>query len=103
LVPTGFDAQLHTALKNYGALVGPVGQLVTGGGGPIQVAAANDTGNDLAVIGQAVAVSETDASFAGSTSNTDILTSGVVKISESLLQDSQFDLDSWIQNAFSVR
>jgi HK97 family phage major capsid protein len=36
LVPTGFDPILHNALKNYGQIVGAVGQLTTSTGGPIQ-------------------------------------------------------------------
>lgn len=103
LVPTGFDPVLHNALKNYGQIVGAVGQLATSGGGPIQVATANDTTAGMTVIGQAVAVSENDPAVAGFTSNTDTLTSGVVKISNQLLQDAEFDLDSWIQTTFGTR
>lgn len=103
LVPTGFDPILHNALKNYGQIVGAVGQLTTSSGGPIQVATANDTTKGMTVIGEATAVSENDPAFAGFTSNTDTLTSGVVKISNQLLQDAEFDLDSWIQNTFGTR
>ena len=103
LVPTGFDPILHNALKSYGQIVGAVGQLNTSGGGPIQVATANDTAAGMTVIGQAVAVSENDPAVAGFDSYTDTLTSGVVKISNQLLQDSEFDLDSWIQSTFGTR
>ena len=103
LVPTGFDPILHTALKNYGQIVDAVGQLSTSSGGPVQVATANDTTQGMTVIGQAVAVSENDPALAGFTSNTDTLTSGVVRISAQLLQDSEFDLDSWIQTTFGTR
>jgi HK97 family phage major capsid protein len=103
LVPTGFDPILHTALKNYGQIVGAVGQLTTSSGGPIQVATANDTTQGMTVIGQAVEASENDPAFAGFTSNTDTLTSGLVKISNQLLQDAEFDLDSWIQTTFGTR
>jgi hypothetical protein len=67
------------------------------------VATANDTAAGITVIGQAVAVSENDPTVAGFDSYTDTLTSGVVKISNQLLQDSEFDLDSWIQSTFGTR
>lgn len=103
LVPQGFDPVLHLALKNYGQLPDAVSQLRTSSGNGIVVASANDTGNDLAVLGQTVAAVETDPTFASTTSYVDTLTSGVIKVSNQLLQDSEFDLDSWISNAFGVR
>jgi HK97 family phage major capsid protein len=103
LVPTGFDPILHTALLSYGQIVGAVGQLNTSGGGPIQVATANDTTKGMTVIGEATAASENDPAFAGFDSYTDTLTSGVVRISNQLLQDSEFDLESWIQATFGTR
>ena len=75
----------------------------TSSGGPLQVATANDTTKTLSVIGEATAVSENDPVFAGFTSNTDTLTSGVVKISNQLLQDAEFDLDTWLQTTFGTR
>jgi HK97 family phage major capsid protein len=108
LVPTGFDPVLHQAMKNYGALADAVGQLRTASGNPILVATANDTGNDLSVLGapsggnMAVA-GEVDPTFANTTSYVDTLTSGVIKVSNQLLQDSEFDMDSWIQQAFGTR
>lgn len=103
LVPIGFDPILHNALKNYGQIVGAVGQLSTSTGGPIMVATANDTSAGMTVIGQAVAVTENDPAVAGFNSYTDTLTSGVVKISNQLLQDAEFDLDAWIQSTFGTR
>lgn len=103
LVPVGFDPQLHVAQKSYGAIVGAVRQLVTSGGNPIRVALADDTANSMTVIGEAVAVSEVDPLVSGFTSYTDELTTGLVKVSNSLLQDSAFDVDAFIQNTFAAR
>jgi HK97 family phage major capsid protein len=103
LVPTGFDPILHAALKNYGQIVDAVGQLSTSSGGPINVATDNDTAQGLTLVGEAVAAVETDPTVAGFTSNTDTATSGVVKISNQLLQDSEFDLEAWISQKFSTR
>jgi len=49
------------------------------------------------------AVTENDPTVAGFQSFTDTATSGLVSISNQLLQDSQFDLDSWIQNKLAGR
>lgn len=103
LVPTGFDPTFHSALKSYGELLNAVNILNTSGGGPIDVAAENDTANGLTLISEATAATETDPTIAGFVSNTDTATSGLVAISNLLLQDSQFDLDSWIQNTLASR
>jgi HK97 family phage major capsid protein len=103
LVPTGFDPVLHTAMKNYGQLVAAVGQLSTSSGNSILVATANDTTKGMTVIGEATAVSENDPAFAQQTSAVDTLTSGVVKISNQLLQDSEFDIENWLASAFGTR
>jgi HK97 family phage major capsid protein len=103
LVPTGFDPTFHSALKSFGQLVDAVYTLNTGGGGPIDVATENDTAQGLTLISEATAVTENDPTVAGFQSLTDTATSGLVSISNQLLQDSQFDLDSWIQTKLAGR
>ena len=103
LVPTGFDPTFHAALKNYGQLVDAVTTLNTSGGGPIDVATENDTTQGLTLVSEATAVTENDPAVAGFQSLTDTATSGLVSISEQLLTDSQFDLDSWIQAKLATR
>ena len=103
LVPVGFDPQLHTAQKSYGAVVGAVRQFKTDDGRSLKVSLADDTGQSLTVIGEAIAVSENDPNLAGFTSNVDELTTGLVKVSNSLLKDSAFDVDYFIQNTFAAR
>jgi HK97 family phage major capsid protein len=103
LVPTGFDPTFHAALKSYGQLLDAVYTLNTGGGGPIDVATENDTAQGLTLISEATAVTENDPTVAGFQSLTDTATSGLVSISNQLLEDSQFDLDSWIQNKLAAR
>jgi len=103
LVPTGFDPTFHAALKSYGQLVDAVFTLNTGGGGPIDVATENDTAQGLTLISEATAATESDPTVGGFQSLTDTATSGLVSISNQLLQDSQFDLDSWIQNKLAGR
>ncbi|MBN9616255.1 MAG: hypothetical protein BGO25_18145 [Acidobacteriales bacterium 59-55] len=103
LVPTSFDPIFHAALKNYGQLVDAVYTLNTSGGGPIDVAMENDTTQGLTLISEATATTENDPTVSGFQSLTDTATSGLVSISNQLLQDSEFDLDSWIQNKLATR
>lgn len=103
LVPTGFDPVFHTAMKSYGALVDAVYTLTTSGGGPIDVATENDTTQGLTLVSEATAVVENDPTVGGFQSLTDTATSGLVSISNQLLEDSQFDLDTWIQNKLATR
>ncbi len=44
-----------------------------------------------------------NTNLSGFTSNVDELTTGLVKVSNSLLQDSAFDVDDFIQNTFAAR
>jgi HK97 family phage major capsid protein len=103
LVPTGFDPVLHDAVKDYGQIVDAVGQLQTSSGGVMNVALSNDTGNGLVVVGQAETAPEVDPTFSTFQSNTDLLSSGVVKITNQLLQDSEFNLANWIDTALATR
>jgi HK97 family phage major capsid protein len=103
LVPTGFDPTFHSALKSFGQLLDAVYTLNTAGGGPIDVALENDTANGLTLVSEATAVTENDPTVSGSVSLTDTATSGLVSISNQLLQDSQFNLDDWIQNKLAGR
>ena len=84
-------------------MLASVSTLTTTGSGPIDVATENDTSQGLTLISEATAVTENDPTVAGFQSLTDTATSGLVSISNQLLEDSQFDLDSWIQNKLAGR
>ena len=102
-VPTGFNDVLNNALLSYGQIASAVGQMHSSDGRSIIIPGANDTGNSVTVIGQGAANSEVDPTFVSLTSLVDTLTSGTVTISNELLQDSAFDLASWIQTQFGTR
>jgi len=55
------------------------------------------------VLGEATAVTETDPTFSGVISSTDQCSTGVVKVTLAELQDSAFDIDSWLRDAFGKR
>ena len=101
LVPTGFYPSIIQAKKSYGAILASLDSLVTDHGNPLRISLSNDTGQGLTVIGEAVAVSETDPVLSGITSSTDFVTTGVVKVSLSLVSQSGFDLEAFLtQNLY---
>ncbi|MBS1798939.1 MAG: phage major capsid protein [Acidobacteria bacterium] len=103
LVPTGFDPQFHIAQKSWGALAGAVRNFNTANGAPLRVSLSDDTANGLSLISEATAVSENDPGVSGFTSNTDEMTTGLVKVSVSLIEDSAFDIDSFVRDTFAKR
>ena len=103
-IPVGFDPVLHVAEKNYGAITTAVSRLNTETGEPISVSLVDDTANGLQLVGEGTVASEVDPSFNPRfQSSVDLLTTGSVRISNSLLLDSQFDLDNFIGTAMATR
>ena len=81
-----------------------VGRFTTENGEPITVSLVDDTANGLLLVSEGVIAPESDPLFNPKfQSSVDLLTTGSVKISNSLLLDSAFDLDSFIGSAMSSR
>lgn len=112
LIPQLFNGELFSALKYFG----PIAQLVKrrdtdNNGSPIKVSLANDTGNGLQLIsaepapavGTSGGLIETDPAFQSKIVGVDTVTAGLVRISVQELEDSAFDLDTWIRDAFGLR
>ena len=103
VIAQDFMGTLIEAQKAWGQLTVAVGQKKTKNGEPLKVAEVNDVASVSTVIGEATAVSEVDPTFTGFINNVDFLTTGLVKIGLAELEDSYFDLDSWIRTAFGKR
>ena len=103
LIPQDFLPQLIDAQKAWGALTTAVGQKKTNNGEPLKVALVNDVSNVSTVIGEGTVAVESDPAFSGFINNVDFMTTGTIKVSLAELQDSYFDLDTWIRNAFGKR
>ena len=103
LIAQSFYPLLAQAQKSWGALTTILNVKKTDTGSPMKVALENDTTNILSVIGESVAVAETDPILSGLISSTDFCSTGVVKVSLAELQDSAFDLDQFIRDAFGKR
>jgi HK97 family phage major capsid protein len=103
LIPQAFYPTLVEAQKAWGAITTLVNTKKTDNGAPMKIAFVNDTGNEVTVLGEATTVTEVDPTFNGVISSTDKVTTGIIKVTLEELQDSAFDLDSWIRDAFGKR
>ena len=106
IIPQLFNPELISALKYYGPIATLVKQRKTdNGGAPMKVSLANDTGNGLTLIATEGTSTppEVDPAFQSALVGVDTVTAGLVKISFNELEDSAFDLDAWIRDAFGLR
>ncbi len=103
LVPTTVGPLVDAKLF-AGSLLEAVNVLRTADGHQINIPTVNDTSNGLSTIAQAAANStENDPSFGVATSNVDTATTGLVSISNELLQDAYFDISAWLQQKLAQR
>ena len=104
LIPQMFLPTLIEAQKFSGPIAQKVQQRVTdNNGAPMKIGYVNDTANGLQLVGEATPVVETDPSFSNKILGVDKVHSGLVKVSFEELEDSYFDLDTWLRNAFGKR
>jgi HK97 family phage major capsid protein len=103
VIAQDFYGTIVEAQKAWGQLTVSVGQKRTKNGEPLKVATVDDVSQVSVLINEATAVSEADPTFGGFINSVDFLTTGVIKVSLAELEDSYFDLDGFIRNAFGKR
>ena len=103
LVAPAFSPILTQAQLAYGGVVNIVNQRQTETGASMKISLVNDTSNGLSAWGEDTAASEADPTLSTVTSNTDKYTTGVILVTLEELEDSYFDLDSFIKDAFGQR
>jgi HK97 family phage major capsid protein len=106
LIPQIFSGLLIDAAKFYGPIAQRVRQKVTdNNGAPIKVSLDNDTSHGLTLLSTegTSGPAETDPSFQSKLLGVDTVTGGLVKVSFQELEDSQFDLDTFIREKFALR
>ncbi len=104
-VPTGFVNQIEQATKWFAPLLdgSVITILDTATGQPLPMPTSNDTTQAATIVGEAAPVSEQDVTASQVTYGAYKFTSGLVKVSLELLQDSNFDLESWLAQRFAER
>lgn len=105
LIPQLFEGVLHEALRFYGPIADKVAQKRTESGAPMKISLTDDTENGLSLLATEGTSSpaETDPTFQSKLLGVDTVTGGLVLVSFDELEDSAFDLDSWLRRAFSRR
>lgn len=103
LVPEGFRATLTETLKAYGGLMNVATTITTSTGEDLPWPTNDDTGNEGEFIGENTAAPEQDFVFGQRKLGAYIVTSKLVKVPVPLLQDSAFDLETWLPRKLGER
>jgi HK97 family phage major capsid protein len=102
-VPTGFVYDVEVATKYYADLLTVFGSLDTASGNPIPYPVSNDTNQQAVALGEAGVVTEKDVTASQITFNAFKYSSGLVKASVELVQDSAFNIEAFVAKQMGIR
>lgn len=103
LVPPGYRQVLSETMKAYGGLINHANVITTSTGNPLQWPTNDDTGNVGAILSENTQIAQQDVTLGSRTLGAYVYTSKLVLVSLQLLQDSAFDLDSWLPKKLGQR
>ena len=96
LVPEGYWAKMTERLKAFGGILGKANVINTTTGNDLPWPGSDDTGNIGALLAENDQVTEQDIAFTTNTLKAHTYTSKAIRVSLQLMQDSAFDLDSFV-------
>lgn len=103
-IPEGFANELEVAMKTYGGIMQVATIMDTDTGNDIPHPTMNDTNNVGAILGENTAFgSSTDPSFGVVTLKAYTYSSKPILVPNQLLEDSAFNLESYLSNALAER
>ena len=102
-VPVGFVYDVEEALKYYGDMLNVSTIMDTATGQPLPYPTDNDTTVSGEIVGEGVQVTTADVTLGSITFNAYKFSTKMVKVSIELLQDSAFDLETFLKNKFAIR
>jgi len=104
-VPTGFVQAIEQATKWFAPLLdgSVITVMDTATGQPLPMPTSNDTAQAATIVGEAGTVNEQDVTASQINFGAYKFTSGLVKASLELLQDSAFDIEAWLSQRFGER
>jgi HK97 family phage major capsid protein len=101
LIPQAFAPEIVSAQKAWGGLYNAVKIWETDNGAPMKTSLVNATGDLMSVGTEGTAPDGTDPSATSVTISTDLV-EGLVKVSLDELQDSAFDLESFLRDSLGA-
>lgn len=102
-VPVGFVDEIEEALKWYGDMLVSSTILTTATGQPLPYPTDNDTSTVGELVGENSPVTEGDVTVGNITFNAYKYSTKMVKVSIELMQDSAFDLETYLKEKFAMR
>jgi HK97 family phage major capsid protein len=103
LIPQGFSEKLEEALKWFGGILNVVDSFDTDTGNPLPWPTVNDTTNRGRLLAINTQAPETDLVFGQVTFNAYTGSSDLVLVPLQLMQDSFFDMDTYLARALGTR
>jgi HK97 family phage major capsid protein len=102
-VPQEFLAVLETALREYGGMRDAATIIRTATGADMPMPTNNDTGNSGVILAENTQMATLDVTFAQITLRAFMYASGLVPVSYQLLQDTAFDMGTWLAMQLATR
>lgn len=103
-VPEGFYGQMESAMLAFGGMLEVAFTFNTASGNELPIPTDNDTSNSGAIIGEnPTSASEQDVTFGAVRLGAHTYTSKMIRVSNQLLQDSAFDLNSFLADKLATR
>lgn len=104
-VPTELIPELIKSMVAYSPMFDEnvTRQLVTAAGNPLTMPTTDDTGNSATLLAENTGASDLDASFGQVTLGAFKYTSGLIKVSNELLQDSAINLEAELRSLMAER
>jgi HK97 family phage major capsid protein len=103
LIPPGYRTVITEALKAYGGLYNHANVITTATGNNLQWPSNDDTSNKGQILAENAQVAVADVTFGTKSLDAYTYTSNRVMVSLQLLQDSAFDLDTWLPRKLGER
>jgi HK97 family phage major capsid protein len=103
LVPEGFRATITESMKAFGGLMNLANVITTSTGNPLPWPTNDDTGNVGALLAENTQIGEQDATLGENELGAYTFTSKLVRVSWQLLDDSAFDLPTFLARKLGER